>query len=182
MLSRFPIARTLAMATLLITGSSVWAGIPPPVIDYEPVPAQVPVVTAVPTLGEWTLILLAVLLTVVAYRALRGRVNGRLLSNLVLVGGAVAATAAGHGLIGQAEAVVETPAELNLSSATGGSVNGDEWTRLTNTSGVKLRIKAINPGSWNIMTPPPSEFPECQVGTVLSTNGKCDIRFSYPYQ
>ncbi|MBH1964981.1 MAG: midcut-by-XrtH protein [Comamonadaceae bacterium] len=168
-------ARSLLAATLLMASSAIWAGIPPPVIEYGPGPVS----TAVPTLGEWTMVLLALLVSVVAYRALRGRVNGRLLSNLALAGGALAATVAGHGLIGKAEAIVETPTELNLMSAGGGSVNAPYWSRLINTSSVPLQIKVITPGYWMTAPLPEGALPRCNVGTVLQPNGKCDTRFTY---
>ena len=178
MSSRFPsiyAARSVVAATLLMASSAIWAGIAPPVIDYGPAPTS----TAVPTLGEWTMVLLALLVSVVAYRALRGRVNGRLLSNLALAGGALAATVAGHGLIGKAEAIVETPTAINLMSAGGGSVDAPYWSRLSNTSGVPLQIKAITPKSWTELLPPPSEWPRCKVGTVVMPNAKCDTNFTY---
>ena len=55
---------------------------PPGQIDYGPL-----AVSAVPTLGETMLAALVLLLMAAAYRSLRGRVNGRVLSSL-LVGGA----------------------------------------------------------------------------------------------
>lgn len=51
---------------LLIGASTAWAGLP-----------VVPIAVSAPTLSGWVLILLALLLAVVAYRALRERVQGR---------------------------------------------------------------------------------------------------------
>lgn len=178
MLSRFSVARStstgrsLAVAMLLLCSSGAWAGTPPGgSVDYGPLsPASVP------TLGEWTLGLLGLLMAVVAYRALRGRVNGRLLSNLMLAGGAVAATVAGHGLIREAAAVIAAD-EQNMSSPSGGTVTGMYWVQLTNTSGVPLRIKAIRP-NMGFTTETPPELPECTVNATVSPGAKCNVSFT----
>lgn len=183
MLGRFSDARStlairlLATSTLLFCGSAARAGSPGGSIDYGPISGA-----NVPALGEWTLALMGLLLAVVAYRALRGRVNGRLLSNLILVGGAVAAAASGHDLIREAQAIVELN-DYDMSSPSGGTVTGYSWARLTNSSGMPLRIKAIHPnrGS-NIQSPPPDDgagSPECTVNSVVAPNAKCTVRFVY---
>lgn len=181
MLSRFSLmrirsaARPLAAVGFLLGSSAVWAGVSPGgSIDYGPVTS-----TSVPTLGEWTLALLALLMAVVAYRALRGRVNGRLLSNLILAGGAAAAAVAGHGLIKEAEAVAAD--EQNMSSASGGTVSGHYLVRLTNTSGVLLKIKAIRPNEGvSVLSPGEDYLPECTVNATVAPGAKCSVYFSYP--
>ena len=167
--------KSLTAFGLLLCGPAAWAGVPVGgTIEYEPLTANV---AAVPSLSEWMLVLLGLLLAVMAYRALRGRVNGRLLSNLTLAGGALAAAAAGHGLIQEVRA---TPAanEQNMSSASGGTVETTAyWTRLTNTSGVPLKIKAIRPNEWSHVVSPPPEAPECTVNFVVSPGNTCNVAF-----
>ena len=158
----------------LAVGGLAHAGIPPGgAIDYAPLAA------AVPSLGEWSLCLLALLLAVVAYRVLRGRFGGRLMSNLLIVGAAVAAGFAGDGVVREAQALVEAD-DVNMSSATGGTVNGVYWTRLTNTSGVPLRITGIRPNNGVFVYSPPPATPECTVGTVVNPSAHCDVEFRYP--
>lgn len=178
MLAKFSFNRlprkSLTTVALLLVGSASWAGgvAPGGSVDYAPLTSSV---SAVPTLGEWMLVLMALLVAVVAYRGLRGRVNGRLLSNLTLVAGALAAAAAGHGLVQEAKAIV---ADLeNMSSPTGGTVMASYWTQLTNTAGVPLKIIAIRPNPGSVVNSPPPDSPECTVGYVVSPTGKCNIEF-----
>ncbi|HPR44722.1 MAG TPA: midcut-by-XrtH protein, partial [Ottowia sp.] len=71
---------------LALAAGVVQAGVPGGgIVGYAPGSV------AVPTLSEWTLIGLGLLLMVVAYRVLRTRANGRLLANLLVLGGAAAA-------------------------------------------------------------------------------------------
>lgn len=181
MLGRYSISRLtekLALGTgLLLIGSASWAGMGTAggAIDYVPLASSV---AAVPTLGEWMLVLVALLISVVAFRGLRGRVNGRLLSNMVLAGGALAATLAGHGLIQEVKADMAID-EQNMYSPSGGTVTGTYWTRLTNTSGVPLKIKAIRPNVESRVVSPPPESPECTVNSIVSPGEKCDILFEF---
>lgn len=174
MISLAPIARRLRAASVAVALCGVGlahAGSPPGgVIDYAPVAA-----TAVPTLAEWSLALLALLVAAVAYRVLRGRVGGRLMSNLLMAGAAAVAAFSGHGLMRHAEAIAANDQEM--SSPTGGSITGSGWTRLTNTSGVAQRITSVQPvGAYSIKSPPP-ESPECLVGTVVAPGAKCNVEF-----
>lgn len=168
--------KSLATAALLLCAPVAWAGGPVAggSIDYGPLAASV---SAVPTLGEWMLVLMGLLLAVVAYRSLRGRVNGRLLSNLTLAGGALAATVAGHGLVQEARAIMA--GVVNMSSPTGGTAVATNWSALTNTTGVPLKILAIRPndGSW-VISPPPAS-PECTVGSVVSPGNVCNVYFVF---
>ena len=118
-MTRARMKQAKAAAALLAWGvlPSAWAGVPvvPGAIVYAPLSSAAPV----PTLGEWSLTLMALLLAVVAYRVLRGRVNGRLMTPLLLTGGLAAAGLAGHDLVGLAQAVVP---QVQFSQAAGGSV------------------------------------------------------------
>lgn len=175
--AKFSAARRPIVCVLLLCSSAAWAGAPGGSIDYGPVS-----VANVPALGEWTLALMGLLLAAVAYRALRGRVNGRLLSNLILAGGAAAAVVSGHGLIREAQAIVELN-DYDMPSPSGGTVAGYSWARLSNSAGVPLRIKAIRPyrGS-DIQSPPPDDgagTPECTVNSVVAPSARCTVRFVY---
>lgn len=166
--------RTAAGLAMVCAASAARAGVEVPPggsIDYAPL------ASSVPTLGAWTLLMLALLVAAVAYRVLRGRVNGRLLSNLFVVGGVAAAGVAGHDLVQRAEAISADP--VNLSSSSGGSVSGNRWVQATNTSGVPQQIKAIRPNAdWVLVIEAPEE-PQCQVGTVVQPGAKCNVRFEY---
>lgn len=166
--------KSLATAALLLCTPVAWAGVPVAggSIDYGPLAASV---SAVPTLGEWMLVLMGLLLAVAAYRSLRGRVNGRLLSNLTLAGGALAATVAGHGLVQEARAIAA--GVVNMASPTGGTAAATNWTELTNTAGVPLKILAIRPNAGSVVTSPPPASPECTVGFVVSPGNLCNIYF-----
>ena len=171
--------RPLVFFALSLGSSLTWAGAPITSVDYAPLPNA----AAVPTLGEWTLILMALLMAVVAYRVLRGRVNGRLLSNAVLAGGAVAATIAGHGVVREVQAAI-TYADYEMSIPTGGTVEAEStWIKLINTSGVPLQIKAIRlPSEAFEVVSPIEQSPECKTNLIVSPSASCyfQIRFAYP--
>lgn len=160
---------SIALA-LSLASSGVWAGIPTGAsVDYAPLPNA----AAVPTLGEWTLILMALLMSVVAYRALRGRVNGRILSNTALITGTLAATLAGHGLVKEVEAAMGYQ-DYEMSIRTGGTIDGINMMKLINTSGVPQQIKAIRlTGPYPVRVPPQDEAPECNVNLVVAPGNNC---------
>ena len=122
--------------------------------------------------------LIALLLSVVAYRVLRGRVGGRLTANLLLAGGALLAAFTGDGVVREAAAIAAS--DQAMASATGGTVSGSYWVRLTNTSGVALQVMAIRPNARVILRSPPPESPECTVGTQVAAGAKCNVWFDYP--
>ena len=161
--------RIAVLAASALMAPSAWAGTPiGGTVGYGPL------AIAVPTLGEWSLVLLALLLAAVAYRVLRGRVGGRLLSQLFLAGGVAAAGLAGHGLVRQAEAV----AFPELDNATGGSVTVYGWATLDNVTSVPLRINAVTPNSGSrVKSPPAAGTPECAVGTVVQPADSCNVEF-----
>lgn len=174
MFARNFVVRKLGGFAMMCAMSVAQAGffVPPSgAIDYGPL------ATSVPTLGVWALLLVALLVAVLAYRVLRERVNGRLLSNVVLVGSAAAAGVAGHDLMQRAEAGGEINS-VNLSSVSGGSVNGTDLTQAINTSGIPQQIKAIRPAkSVQVISAP---TPQCQVGAVVQPGAQCNVQFVYP--
>ena len=154
---------------------NAWAGVPG-TIDYGPLPMA----TSVPTLGEWALVLMALLVMVVAYRALRGRVNGRLLTHLLLGGGLAAGGLASGHWVQSAQAVVDP--EVLLTVASGGSVNVIQVNvpvKVTNNAGVALQIKALHANYEGVSWVEPNEgAPQCQVGTVLQAGGSCYVQLA----
>lgn len=169
--------RIATMAAAVVSASVARAGIAiPPGGTIEYTPTGTP--TAVPAMGGWMLALLVMLLAIVAYRVARARINGRMLSNLLLVGGIAAAGLAGNGVLQQARAIAAI--DVNLSITSGGSVHGTNWTRADNTSGVPMQINAITPDPGVMVKSPPPANPECTVGTVVPPGSNCNVLFEYP--
>ncbi len=184
----FSSMRAAVLLAAVCTASAVQAGVTPPpppfgAIDYAP-----GVAASVPTLGAWALVLLALLFGAVAYRLLRARMGGRLLANLLLVGGVAAAGVAGSDLVQQAQAVEDYAAALG--QAAGGTTNvGIGETKVTNTSGVTQRITNLRlleePASVDIRSKAsefpydwtaPEEMPRCQAGMSLAPADACYVR------
>jgi len=179
-MTRHFLRRGLAAAGALATwglAPSVWAGTPTGIIDYGPLSAA----SSVPTLGEWSLLLLALLVAVVAYRALRGRVNGRLLTHLLLGGGLLAG-----GLIGghwvqsvQAKGV----ATLSMDQAGGGTVEVTDTNvavPVMNTSGVAQKITGMRLTSESLSWGNPDETPRCDIGVVVQAGATCYVMLEMP--
>ena len=121
---------------------------------------------------------LVLLLMAAAYRSLRGRVNGRVLSSLLVVGAATVLGLTGGQMMQRAQAVAFS---AQLSQAGGGSVSVEEGeTEVVNTSGVPQQIRALrvvdpqNPLLWHWLEPL-SGTPQCVVGQVLAPAGKCYV-------
>ncbi|MHB8679228.1 MAG: midcut-by-XrtH protein [Rudaea sp.] len=168
-----------AFAPFAILGmtSSAWAGFPG-TLTYAP--AATP--TSTPMLSAWTLLLLAILLAVVAYRVLRSRVSGRQLGHWALIGSLVAGGAASGDLIRLAHATTSPPV-VSMSSATGGTANlGLGIQQVTNTSGVPQQITAltVTVNGDTFINPGGSFTPQCLVGTVVAPGGSCYIDLSSP--
>ena len=169
-----------ALPAWLGGASSAWAGGPIGTIDYAPLGAGG--VATVPTLGEWALALMVLLLGVLAYRALRGRVNGRLMAQMLLGGGLLAGGLAGEGWLRPVEAGTAPPPPpevqvVELTQAGGGSASVTQtgiW-EVRNTSGVAQRITGLNTDGGGAWESPLPLSPECTVGLVLPAAGSCFI-------
>ncbi len=169
--------RGLLSLLAFAAATAAHAGSPGGAVDYEPLPSAV---QGVPTLSEWTLLATGLLLVVVAWRVLRARgVNGRLMAHAVLIGGLAASGLAGHDLIRRAEA--RGANDKSMTVATGGTITGIYWLRITNATGVPQRIKAIRPDSGSGIIRPVPETPECTVGLVVQPGTKCNLQFGYVY-
>jgi hypothetical protein len=133
-----------------------------------------PLTSSVPTLGGWALPLLALLVAAMAYRVLRGRVGGRLLAHLLVVGGVAAAGLAGRGLVPSAEASAPV---LSLSSPSGASAHvGAGLVEVINVTPVPQKIQAILPDQDSTVSGA-APSPQCTVGLVLPPQGHCYLEF-----
>ena len=172
MVNRF----TLVPFAILGMTSPAWAGFPG-TLTYAPAAAT----TSTPTLGAWTLLLLAILLAVIAYRVLRSRVNGRQLGHLALIGSLVAGGAASGDLIRLAHAVA-IPV-VSMSSATGGTAAlGLGIQQVTNTSGVPQQVTnlTVNTNGDSFVNPGGTYTPQCVVGTVVAPSASCYLELISP--
>ncbi|GAB2455639.1 hypothetical protein GCM10027082_02760 [Comamonas humi] len=185
----FPVLRGAVALAAVCAASAAQAGVALPVagaVDYGP-PA-----TSVPGLGMWSLALLGLLLAAIAYRLLRGRMGGRLLANLLVVGGVAAAGSAGLGVVQRADAI--GAADLSLPGGGSMDLNLGE-TKVTNTSGVPQQIRALhaNPLPQLESAPAPelkivptyvfvtpAGTPQCTVGTALAPSASCYVKLDYP--
>ena len=102
---------------LLSLPALTWAGTPINGIDYQPLRE----ISAVPTLSEWGLALLVLMVTVIGYRVARSRGAGRLFSALWLAAGAGAMGYFGHGAV--QPAMADVPSSHDMTSQGGGTVS-----------------------------------------------------------
>ena len=155
-----------------LAASAAYAGSAPGgVVGYAPGSV------AVPTLSEWTLIGLGLLLMVVAYRVLRTRANGRLLANLLVLGGAAAAGLGGHSLVGSAKAISFT--QVAMPSASGGAVSVpyvNETIEVVNSTPIAQTITSIAPTGF-ALEGDPGFTPRCTVGLQVPASSSCFVRF-----
>lgn len=162
---------TLVPFAVLGMTSPAWAGFSG-TLTYAPAATTT---TSAPTLGAWTLLLLALLLAVVAYRVLRSRVNGRQMGLFALAGSLVAGGAASGDLIRVAHAAIPS---VSMSSATGGTANlGSGIQQVINTSGVpqQVTVLTITSNGDTFINPGGSYVPQCIVGTVVAAGGSCYV-------
>ncbi|MEZ5642747.1 MAG: midcut-by-XrtH protein [Burkholderiaceae bacterium] len=157
---------------LALAAGVVQAGVPGGgIVGYAPGSV------AVPTLSEWTLIGLGLLLMVVAYRVLRTRANGRLLANLLVLGGAAAAGLGGHSLVGSAKAISFT--QVEMPSAAGGAVSVpyvNETIEVVNSTPIAQTITSIAPTGF-ALEGDPGFTPRCTVGLQVPASSSCFVRF-----
>lgn len=167
-----------ALAPIAILGvtSSAWAGFSG-TLTYAPAAAAA-TTTSTPTLGTWTLLLMAALLAVIAYRVLKTRVSGRQFGLFALAGSLIAGGAASGDLIRLAHA--QSVPVYQMSSATGGTVNlifGIQ--QLTNTSGVPQQVTNLV-GNGSYVNPGGSYTPQCIVGLVVAPGNSCYVDLQSP--
>ena len=158
----------LAMGALLGSVSS-WAQSGPGGITYAPVESQ-----GIPTLSEWGLLATALLLAVLAYRLLRGRLGGRPLASVVLAGALGLALAGGGLQLQSAQAQSEVEIALSLPGGGQAMIPDDGVWLVRNTSGVAQSIVALSAADgFNFESYEGS--PRCEVAMVLAPGATCYI-------
>ncbi len=166
-------------ATAIVLATQQSAALAAIIITYAP-----GTTATVPTLSEWGMIGLSILLAVVAVYTLRNKGGGKPLASVILAGALALGGFSGNSLIGEANAI-PLPAgctgswACSMTNPAGGTVTtasaGDQ-TEITNASGVAQTITniAVTNGSFNsfldIFTQPP-----CAVGLVVQPAGKCYV-------
>lgn len=175
MVNRF----ALVPVAILGMTSSAWAGFSG-TLTYAPAAAAA-TTTSTPTLGTWTLLLMAALLAVIAYRVLKTRVSGRQFGLFALAGSLIAGGAASGDLIRLAHA--QSVQVYQMSSATGGSVNiGTGIQQLTNTSGVPQQVTNLTVAfnGYTYTNPGGSYTPQCTIGLVVAPGNSCYVDLQTP--
>ncbi len=126
---------------VLLAGNAASAGVPG-TITHGPLSA-----TAVPTMGGYALILLAVLMLLVVARLLRDRqLKGSQFMLAALVTGAIASGASGIKLVSEAYAV-PLPNPISLDNPAGGTLSlGPDLNCVTNSTGIAQQILDIQLG------------------------------------
>lgn len=165
---------TIALG-LLAAGSAAFAGtIGAGGVGY--MPGALGAAAPIPTLSEWMLMSLALLLAVLAWRVLRARTGGRPLASVILCGALALGALSGNDLLRDARAMVAT---LTFSSPTGGSVTvqmlNTEY-EITNVTTVPQQVVSVTPLLGNVAVPTTGS-PQCAVGLVVAPTAKCFIRF-----
>ena len=146
-------------------------------ISYAPLGAQ-----SVPTMSEWALILLAVALAALAYRATRGQA-GRTLK--VWAAGLLACATFAAAVWNQ-PAIATPLVSVLLDQAGGGTAaipsHPDLYTgdffhdySVQNQTPQPQRITGISLNS-GLSVPPSGKSPKCTVGLVLQPNDVCNVR------
>jgi len=167
-LSRFP-----ALAALAVFSAGAQAPIATTTITYAPAAAAASP-AGVPTLSEWGLIVLAGVMALAAFRAMRKGGAARLFS--VLAFGAAA-------VMGAAQFATPTQAApfLAFDQASGGVISwpGIGEIPIENTTGVAQKITAISYVG-GVTRRPPVGTPECVVGLSVNPGAICYIRVFNP--
>lgn len=178
-MSQTPVFRFLAATAALVGSPLAMAGIPPVSIVYSPNIAGVGT-QAVPSLSEWGLIALCMLVLAIAYRMMRAGAGARPVATVLLAGALGAGAISDQDLVGKVVAAI--PA-VNLAQSDGGTAyasysNVD--TRVENTSGVPQQIKSIQVNFQGYWLGTPTQTPQCVVGTVVTAGASCYVYINTP--
>ena len=127
--------------------------------------------SSIPTLSEWGMLILSVLMVVGAVVSLRKKAGNKTLASVALLSALVLGGFAGDKVIGSANAI--TPAPV-MSNPAGGTItpfyyDGTELP-VTNTSGVAQMIVSITP-----TVPVSTTSPTCTTNLVVPAGGSCYI-------
>lgn len=172
-----------AACLLVVQHTAAWAqssqGI---AVDYVPVTATV---TSVPTLSEWGMIVLSVLLAAVALYILRGNKGGKPLAALILASSLALGGLGGHGLLSEAHALGVTSSDCPtdgqlcyVTVASGGTVTVKTINldvAITNNTGIAQRITGIRVLSETDQIRTPTLTPQCTASLVLQAGARCYV-------
>ena len=151
LLAGFTIAQTAAMAQSVV-------------ITYGPVD-----VAAVPTLSEWAIIAMAILLALAAVIAIRKSARSKTSLSLSLGSAALLGASLGHQVIGDAWSL-PTPA---MDTPTGGTVNLPSnigVIPVENTTQMPLKIISVTPADAQN-----SPSTTCDPGVIVAPSASCNV-------
>jgi hypothetical protein len=139
-------------------------------IVYAPAtPASTP--ASIPTLSEWGMLILSVLMVVAAVVSLRKKAGNKTLASVALLSALVLGGFAGDKVIGSANAIILAPVMSNPAGGTIPPFNYDGIELpVTNTSGVAQMIVSITP-----TVPVSTTSPTCTTNLVVPAGGSCYI-------
>src|ERR1035437_4589676 len=158
-------------ATAIVLATQQSAALAAIIITYAPVTTA-----SIPTLSEWGMLGLSILLAAVAVYTMRNKGGGKPLASDILACALALGGFSGNKLIGEANASAPS-ASFYMSNPAGGTVTTIEirvLTDITNTSGVAQTITgmAVTPGSSNALSKIGTLLP-CTVGLVVQPGGIC---------
>ena len=131
---------------------------------------------SIPTLSEWGMLILSVLMVVAAVVSLRKKAGNKTLASVALLSALVLGGFAGDKVIGSANAIILAPVMSNPAGGTIPPFNYDGIELpVTNTSGVAQMIVSITP-----TVPVPTTSPTCTTNLVVPAGGSCYIATVLP--
>ncbi|MCB1955200.1 MAG: midcut-by-XrtH protein [Rhodocyclaceae bacterium] len=151
---------------LLISAKSASAGGPIVLLGFGPA-------TGIPTMSEWSMILMGAAIVFMAIRSIRAAKPGRLAGWLIAGGALAAANGLGPDWIRGAQATPWSPKPM--SGATGGNVTfhtGGAY-QVQNDLATSQRINSINADAGVLLLPIGGFSPTCTVGLILPPAGNC---------
>lgn len=144
--------------------------IPGGLIVFGPLPAGD--VIPAPTLSEWGVAGLAVLIAVIAYRHLRANLGGKPLASFFIAGALGLCGVFGDQVIRQAAALIPV---ISITNPAGGTVRvcSSATQSLSNATSVILQVVSITPDAGSSI-----EGGNCAPGLVLPPNASCTLMFT----
>ncbi len=180
-----------ALALMLLTQQSVaWAQVANPrgiVVAYSPTAG-----IAVPTLSEWAMLGLALLMAAVAVYMLRNKAGGKPLASVILVSALALGGLNGSKLMADASAAgLLSPdcsdfTHCSMTRAAGGTVTTGEYVcgevSVANNTGVSQTVTGISAtgASVTIDTTFVSTLPHCAASLVVPVGSACAVYDSNP--
>lgn len=159
--------RNVAVMAALAVGHSVaMAQAVDIVVTYGPAG-----VASVPTLSEWGMIIMAIMLAVAAVYAMRKNANSKTIMSIGLAALAMAGAAGGNNILNEAWSV-NAPAP-EMTAPNGGSVNiqmGFGVVPVKNVTQVPLKIIGVTP---NFVQN--AAQTTCKPGVIVTPGGTCDV-------